>query len=353
VCAGCHPGEAALHDRSGHARTLRRAVKRTISRRLDGTTVPDPEQPETHWSFHLLDGRFRIERRGHDQTSHWVVDYAFGSGRHATTFVTLTDPTVPKLLEHRLTYYTARQALDVTPGQGAHIRSADIKRHGREPSPQEARKCFRCHSTELSAHGDERIDESTMIASVSCERCHGPGRAHVEAARGDAPNPELALPLGPGRDSAEAQLKLCGACHRHPSRAHPGDITEDDPRLARFQPVGLMQSKCYLKSGGALSCVTCHDPHARASADRQSYEAACLHCHVPGSPAAGSGRPDEATSSGRSCPVSPAERCVECHMPRVDSGQHVLFTDHWIRVRKGGVPASPKDLPAPTLDLID
>ena len=51
-------------------------------------------------------------------------------------------------------------------------------------------------------------------------------------------------------------------------------IRADNPRIARFQPVGLMQSACYTRSEGALSCVNCHDPHSRAATDRASYEAA-------------------------------------------------------------------------------
>ena len=115
-----------------------------------------------------------------------------------------------------------------------------------------------------------------MIPNVSCERCHGPGRAHVEAARRGAPDAELELPFGPDRFTAESLLMSCGTCHRHPSRSHPGQIRPDDPHLARFQPVGILQSRCFRESGGAFSCVTCHDPHARASSDRlRIWRSAC------------------------------------------------------------------------------
>jgi hypothetical protein len=351
VCAECHPGESALHDRSGHARTLGPAGRRALARRLDGSTTPDPEERGTLWSYHYRDGRLHVERLADGQASQWVVDYAFGSGHHATTFVNLVDPSQPKILEHRLTYYTASNSFGVTPGQGAHIRSSTITPYGREPSPQEARKCFRCHSTQLSAGGDDRIDERTMIPNVSCERCHGPGRAHVAAARRGAGEAELALPFGVESWNAETLLTLCGTCHRHPSRARPGQIRADDPRLARFQPVGLMQSKCYLQSGGAFTCVTCHDPHARASADRASYDTVCLLCHAGAArePARAGGT----RAAGSTCSVSPRVRCVECHMPRVESGQHVLFTDHWIRIRREAAPPTETKLPPPNLDFPD
>src|SRR5262249_42973484 len=89
-------------------------------------------------------------------------------------------------------------------------------------------------------------------------------------------------------------------------------------------------------------CITCHDPHARASADRGWYETVCRSCHAgrgapleppPPAPAPPTGR---ARAPGVPCPVSPWADCIECHMPRVDSGQPILFTDHWLRVRRPG-----------------
>jgi hypothetical protein len=177
-----------------------------------------------------------------------------------------------------------------------------------------------------------------MIPNVSCERCHGPGRAHVAAARRGAPEAELSLPFGPDRWSANTLLTLCGTCHRHPSESEPDQLVPEDSSLARFQPVGIIQSRCFKESGGAFSCVTCHDPHARVSSVRGSYEAVCLSCHggggLPAAPArATAGHAEKTRRDGNSCPVSPRGGCVECHMPRVDAGQNVLYADHWIRVR--------------------
>jgi len=353
VCAECHPGEAALHSGSGHALTLLPAGRRTRARRLDGMTVPDPERPEVLWSYQFRDGRLQIAREAAGRVEKWIADYAFGSGHHAMTFVNVLDPSIPKVLEHRITYYTQERTLGITPGQDADVASSEVKPHGRELNPRDARKCFRCHSTQIAARGDERIDEDTMIPNISCERCHGPGRAHVLDARRGASESELSLPFGPDRWTAETLLKLCGECHRHPSRARPGQIRPDDPHLARFQPVGLMQSKCYVRSAGALSCVTCHDPHARASPDRASYDAKCLECH--GGPVLTASPANSLPTAGLLCTVSPRERCVECHMPRVESGQHILFSDHWIRIRREGesslsIPTSMPNLDFPTSD---
>jgi Cytochrome c554 and c-prime len=345
VCSECHPGEAALQSRSGHARTLSPVGRLPLARRLDGTTVRDPLVAEVIWSYRLRDGQLHLERKTPGQVEECILEYAFGSGHHATTFVNVIDPRLPAILEHRLTYYPREDAVGITPGHIASARPPWITAHGSAPPPDLARRCFSCHATQVSAGVDPAIDMTTMIPNVTCERCHGPGRAHVAAARRGAPEAELSLPFGLDRWSAEGVLALCGDCHRHPSFAHPEQIRPDDPRLVRFQPIGIMQSKCYTKSGGGFSCVTCHDPHARTSTDRPAYDAICLSCHsvrVARAPPGGAETlpVQPAHGAGATCPISPEHRCVECHMPRVDGGQFFLVSDHWIRVRR------PEELPS-------
>jgi hypothetical protein len=356
VCAECHPGEFALHARSGHARTLSPASRRVLARGLDGKTVSDPESPEVLWSYAYRDGQLHIARKEQNQVEERVAEYAFGSGHHAMTFVSVIDPWVPAILEHRITYYTKQQGLGLTPGHDAPPRPPGKAPHGGVVSPGNARKCFGCHTTQASARDQRPIDEETMIPNVTCERCHGPGRAHVLAARRGAADAELELPFGPNRFTADSLLTLCGTCHRHPSRSQPGQIRPDDPHLARFQPVGILQSRCFRESGGALSCVTCHDPHARASSDRAAYLAVCLSCHsgAAPSPTGSHARPlNAATAGGVPCPIEPRGDCVDCHMPRVEAGQHIRFADHWIRIRRPGESALPLRGPEPNFQLLD
>lgn len=343
ACEECHPGPFALQTRSGHSRTLRSAGSLSLARTLDGTRIADPEHPLVSWVFRYHDGRLQVSHTEQGRVEEAIVEYAFGSGRHATTFVNILDPEQPTILEHRLTSYAKGRSLGLTPGQDGMPRPPGGSPIGRMFTADEALKCFGCHTTQTSGRTDRAIDEATMIPNVSCERCHGPGRAHVEAARRGAPEAELTLPFGPGRYTAEALLTFCGTCHRHPSGSHPGQIRPDNPMLARFQPVGILQSRCYRESGGTLSCVTCHDPHARPSTDRASYVATCVSCHSTSNPGSSSRRPeahrqppDKPLVIGVPCPVQPRGDCIGCHMPRVDAGQNVLFADHWIRVRRPG-----------------
>jgi hypothetical protein len=316
---------------------------------LDGTTVADPLVPEIVWSYRFRDGQLHLARKANGQVEECILEYAFGAGHHATTFVSVIDPNIPAILEHRLTYYSQEDALGITPGHIASGRPPWVTPLGSAPPPDLARRCFACHATQISAGGGTAIDAATMIPNVTCERCHGPARAHVAAARRGAPAAELALPFGADKWTAEGLLALCGDCHRHPSFARPGQIRPDDRRLVRFQPIGIMQSRCYTESGGAFSCVTCHDPHARASTDRAAYDAICVSCHGVRQRTTEAEhimeRGHAVRRSGNACPISPEGRCVDCHMPRVDGGQFFLVSDHWIRIRRPEESSSPTGAP--------
>jgi hypothetical protein len=331
ACQECHPGECALYARSGHSRTLSTAARRREARQMDGTSLPDPALSGVTWDYRFRDGRLAITRREASKVDEIVAEYAFGSGHHAITFVNVVDPAVPAIFEHRMTYFARTKSLGLTPGHEGIPQTPGMTVHGGLPPPRDARFCFECHSTQVSTGKDQRIEEDRLIPNVSCERCHGPGRAHVDAAHRGAGGSELMLPFGPEKaEGAERIIRLCGTCHRHPGRPGVGPLDPENPHLARFQPVGILQSRCFRESNGAFSCVTCHDPHARASTDRASYNATCRSCH-PGPPAPVS---STGPAAGHPCPVEPAGDCVDCHMPRVDAGQGILFADHWIRVRK-------------------
>ncbi len=346
ACRECHPGESALYARSGHRRTLWPATadQNPVVAWLDGKTGKDPEAPEITWSYHVKDGRLVAGSTAGGRTESLPLDYGFGSGKHGVTFVALRPGNVPGLgpagLEHRLSYFADGPSVAITPGQerrkGDKLEPHDVP-SGRPMDPEHIQQCFQCHSTLTSTVPANRLDPSTLVPNVSCERCHGPGRAHIEAAR--LRRDDLTMRMGHERAEPWVEVNLCGECHRLPRLVSGPSIRPDNPGIVRFQGVGLSMSACYANGQGGLRCTTCHDPHDRASSDHAHYEAACLSCH-------------RSAPAQKACPVSPAADCIGCHMPRREVSGNGTFTDHWIRKPDPTHPGPPKREAARTSSIL-
>jgi predicted CXXCH cytochrome family protein len=171
-----------------------------------------------------------------------------------------------------------------------------------------------------------------MVANVTCERCHGAGRAHVEAMHRDQADRKALT--APDLDEPFVQMMLCGECHRTAGMVPDAKIRPDNPGIVRFQPVGLSMSPCYRKGASGLKCTSCHEPHSRTSTERAVYDAVCLSCHQ--------------SANRRVCSVSPRANCVECHMPRRNVSGGSVFTDHWIRIPTGHSSGQPPGAKVPT-----
>ena len=234
--------------------------------------------------------------------------WAFGAGAQAVTYVAQTDEDT--YVEYGLSWYRKIGELSLTPGHA----SPDGIAYRTFAPDADIMRCFQCHST-----GRLRLDASRAIEpgqpGVRCETCHGPGAAH-------AAQPSPANIRNPARLTAAAVNDLCGQCHRMPPAA--GSATNfENPWNVRHQPVYFSQSACFLKSGGRLSCLSCHDTHVDAE---PLGDAKCAECHS---------KPRHTT------PVS-NNSCVSCHMPLVNPSPLLGFTNHWIGVyRLTGPRANP------------
>jgi hypothetical protein len=246
-------------------------------------------------------------------------------------------------IEHRLSYLANSPRLAITPGQEAtpHDRLNGVAAEGAAPGrplgPDHLKACLRCHATATSSVFPNRLETATLIPNVSCERCHGPGREHADAARrGET---ELTMPMGHEPAQPWIEVNRCGECHRVPRLVSESTISPDNTGIVRFQGVGLSMSACYAKGEGGLRCTTCHDPHDRASSDHSHYEAACLSCHG-------------STQAQKACPISPAANCIGCHMPQREVRGNGVFTDHWIRKPTRPRPDPPKTGAATTSSML-
>jgi hypothetical protein len=273
ACRACHPKEFESHAKSGHAQALARS------------------------SQHALRKNFPAA----------VGEWGFGAGDQAVTFVSQIDE--DHYLEHGLSYYSASREMSLTPGH----RSAAGERYRTFDPAGEIFRCFQCHST-----GPLRLAPGYRIEpfepGVQCETCHGPGAAHARS-QGPIRNP--------GRMAAGQLNEFCGDCHRKPVAGSAADWT--NPWNVRHQPPYLAQSACFLKSRGALSCLTCHPPHAPVERTASTYDRRCGQCHVE--------TKHRTEVAGRAC--------VSCHMPAVEPQGNLRFSNHWIGIYAPGRPLQP------------
>ncbi len=317
TCAQCHPREAQDHAASGHARTFARSVDSDTAQRWDGRVFADPER---HYEYRYqfdADGLWAtIPARFGDER--FPLDFVFGSGTHAVSFLTLVPNRAGGTdgVEHRVSSFGRDEHLALTPGHRGQPANQRIEEFGTVHLRQttELDRCIECHTTTATIRG---MDVVNLLPNVTCESCHGPGAAHVRARQTSRPAAEQHIAA---QWSAQAELEMCGRCHRRTDwLSAPPD--KHDYKIVRFQPVGLSQSECYQQSAGKLKCTTCHDPHRPPVAEAAHYDRQCLECHAK----------DRAVHG--SCPQRRSSGCAACHMPPIEVHPGFVFADHWIRVR--------------------
>jgi predicted CXXCH cytochrome family protein len=211
--------------------------------------------------------------------------------------------------------------------------------------------CYGCHATGqvldvagVSPGGLALPASRWAEPGVGCEGCHGPGGAHVEAARAGKPS-RVSILLGPQAGAASV-TDACAACHglrdvlpspfsrtpahrygepivsaADPLLAVPSNFEFRDPIFSDLRPgtyqqeaIAFLQSGC--ARGGGLSCRTCHDSHSgaltEAVAGADGGDAICAPCHAAIFAAGERHR--------LHAPGTRGGRCLDCHMPAVLRG---------------------------------
>ncbi len=215
--------------------------------------------------------------------------------------------------ELRLSFSSPHDSWLMTPGS-----ERDGDPLGTPKSAEESRDCLDCHATLLAWRNDV-LDFEESSLGVQCERCHGPGSAHVEAVQSGNP-PAI---FNPGALRADQQVEFCGQCHRQPFDIDPLDVLTRQPSMARHAGASLMLSECFRRSPRetTITCLDCHDPHGNLEAAADRFGASCLRCHAS---------PER---DHRSQAIASSADCVSCHMPVEEKSMSELgFTDHWIRI---------------------
>lgn len=276
-----------------------------------------------------------------------AISFVVGSGRRGRSYLINQDGL---LFQSPIAWYSQLGRWDLSPGYSPqnHLRFSRRIDDG----------CLYCHAGRMHQReaADDRYDEPIFAeAPIGCERCHGPGKRHVEFQTSGARG--LSDPIiNPAHLEPSKRESVCNQCHllgrsviarygRGFFDFRPGDDLEDvfvvlsqetDARQhasmkAVSQVEQMRSSKCYQAADGALGCVSCHDAHSTPPAEQRDehYRLRCLTCHQ---------------TQGCGLELNVRERppannsCIHCHMPTLAAGDvpHTALTDHRI-LREGKV----------------
>jgi tetratricopeptide (TPR) repeat protein len=349
LCAECHRTIAETYKQTGMARSFGAIRADNVADMIkSGNFRHGTSEEDFFVSERQAKAYLRRQQAGFDGAVSNVleksIDYWFGSGDHARSY--FARDAAGRLYELPLTWYSE------SGGQWGMSPGYESARHAGFSRGMNQR-CLFCHTAYPMASAAMRADTGSIATlpdqapeGIDCQRCHGPGSAHIDAER----RGERGAIVNPARLSAERRIEVCLQCHLETTNLSlPGSLVRygrsvfsyrpgepladyalyfdhepgkgyDDKFEFSSAPYRLFKSACY-RGSRALTCTTCHDPH-RVQTDPAHYSQVCRSCHA---------RRIRALVENRRHAES--EDCVSCHMAkrRPTDAIHVTITDHLIR----------------------
>jgi len=340
-CRRCHAEIVEKYYKTAHKLTSRAPSEESI---LGSFAEPEnilkTSDPNLHFRMEARREGFyetAVSTLAGEATEHTErIDIVIGSGRVGQTYLYWKGDL---LFQLPVSYWTDLATWVNSPGyrDGA-------ARFERPVVP----RCLECHVTYAMPASllvsSNRYKPDTLVLGISCERCHGPGRQHVESMARKNPGANI---IRLAKLSRERQIEVCAQCHGgrrfpqtaafsylpgepldkyySPDQSNPGAIAD-----VHGNQVALLQmSRCY-RSSTNFVCSSCHDVHQRQR-DAAAFSARCLECHKP-EKCGEYGKLKEKIVSG----------CIDCHMPVQASNliisnsngkqTRAMVRSHWIRI---------------------
>src|SRR5690242_10042605 len=215
-CALCHARIARSYSKTAMARSFSAATPASVGG--DFTTRNHFQHGPSNREYTLLRrGDEYYERRsqtaptgGEVNVLEKRIDYVIGSGAHARTY--LNRAKNGGLIELPVSWYAEKG------GYWAMSPGYDHKGHDdfRRPIGYQCMFCHNAYAPDLvfaSTEGDA-VFPAALPSGIDCQRCHGPGKAHVEAAASGRSAAEIRRGIvNPARLDRDRQFEVCMQCH--------------------------------------------------------------------------------------------------------------------------------------------
>src|SRR6185436_12013393 len=147
------------------------------------------------------------------------IDWILGSGHHSRTYVYRTPG--GELYQLPLSWYTATREWRMAPGYDRADHDGVMRRVRHE--------CMFCHNgypevaEEKLSYWRPQSFPMKLPEGIGCQRCHGPGAKHIEAANAHADVREVrSTILNPIRFTRPLRNDVCYECHMQPTVAISG-----------------------------------------------------------------------------------------------------------------------------------
>ncbi len=346
ACQPCHQQLYESYLSTGMGKSLYRPSSSNIIE----TFGPEVQVYDSVGDFHyhpywfgdtMYVREFRLAGKDTTYVRNERVDYVVGSGHQTRSYLIKRNE---YLFEVPITWYVERELWDLSPGY-----EQNNSRFDREIGLT----CMGCHTGHVDYIPYSKNRYRKISEGIDCEKCHGPGHAHIQAIEGgqliDVGVETDYTIVNPAKLPIDKQFDVCQQCHLQGEPVMQAPFTH----VVDFRPAmdlaqvadifvevpadpaafgiashaqRLKQSACFIQSNGNLTCTTCHDPHQGISQTKQThYTQICQSCHQ--------------AANQKACLVSSelrhqaANNCVACHMPKRGTLDipHVQFHDHYIR----------------------
>lgn len=352
TCSNCHLEIYQSYQHVGMSKSFAVPSDNSLIENFD---LPPYFHQSSQRYYQLLDGddrllfkRWQLDEKG-ERINEFErkVDFILGSG-HKTRAYLYREPG-GELFQLPVGWYSAEQQWGMSPGYD------NAQHQGVTRAVQ--RECLFCHNAypQVEANSDKHwqphLFPAILPQGTGCQRCHGPGGEHVKTVlSGNADLKTIHNSIvNPAKLEVAERDSICFQCHMLPSVDLTGPRKFDKPtysfrpgedinnymhhvdvvdskvkREDRFEinhhAYRLRQSACFNQSEGALSCISCHNPHKKVTAAKQAehYGKVCQSCHE---------------QQKHKPALTDNTDCISCHMPqrRTQDVVRVVMTDHKIQ----------------------